>query len=535
MAEKKKTIDLTIVLYKTSVSDYDDTYEKSSSVKIVNIKDTWGFDGRIVYSDSKQALPQWKELIDELSESKIDLSPNVSNRAALIVKIKDRFMAVVFGYGKSLLREEKFERNFGLKAALNMIAPDQMRSVQSAAIEDMVVSTHKQASRRTSQEEFDLNAFSDILRGVTGKPISDNYGNTISGKDTLCVSVPMDIDELGEKLELYLEAYQGTRYKEIGFSWIDNINEIRDPEVKDRLKAVLCQALLKKEIQDLYIAPPDLIEPESIKGFCFTGIGKKQDDANNYLFDPDIAEYVEKLTEKTEKQIIDKLRNDKLLAIDLNDNVLTICNIYSAIVWQCTFQDKTYILWNGAWYLVEDSFVQEVSSFIKKIETNHLSLPQCNSNESEGAYNQRVASNNTDYCLMDKKLARVKDGPKQIESCDLFTKDKQLIHVKKRDSSSQLSHLFSQGRVAAECFLSDEYFRKQVYELAKKKLGKDIFNYKEKPMSNEYEIIYAIIAAKRFLSIDKLPFFSQVNLMLTCQSLDRARFKYSVCFIERIE
>jgi len=93
--------------------------------------------------------------------------------------------------------------------------------------------------------------------------------------------------------------------------------------------------------------------------------------------------------------------------------------------------------------------------------------------------------------------------------------------------------LFSQGRVASECFLSDEYFRKQVYDLVKVKLGTSIFDYKSIPESNEFEIIYAIIAKKSDCSRDKLFFFSKVNLMLTCQSLNRTRFKYSICFIEQ--
>ena len=108
-----------------------------------------------------------------------------------------------------------------------------------------------------------------------------------------------------------------------------------------------------------------------------------------------------------------------------------------------------------------------------------------------------------------------------------------MIHVKKRAHSSQLSHLFSQGRVAAECFLSDETFRKQVYDLVNKKLGNKIFDYKEKPHPNEYEIVYAIVAKKSNCLIEKLPFFSKVNLMLTCQSLERTRFGYSICFIEQ--
>lgn len=535
MSEKKTVVNLNIMLFKETVTDYIDTYENGPDICVVNIKDDIKYDGIIVYSESKHTQPKWKAMLDEIAERKINLSPNTSNKAAVILKIKNRFMAVVMGYGKSLLRADKFERNFGLKAALNMIEEKQMRSIQSAAIEDMIVSTHQQASRRTSQEEFDLNTYSDILRSITGKPYDENLGNTISGKDSLSVAVPMDISELYEKLESYLDAYLDTRYKKIGFKWVDNINEIRDPEIKKELNRVLGEYLLKKDIQNLFITPPDIIDPETIEGFCFSGIGKELKDASNYSFDPDLIEYVEKINKNDPQYVINKIRRDRMMVIDANGAYNDVCSIYSSIVWECTYHGKTYIIWNGAWYYIENYFLNEVNSFISKIPISTLTLPKCNFGESEGNYNEKVANNNNDICLMDRKQIRVKGAPKQLEACDLFTKGKMMIHVKKRESSAQLSHLFSQGRVAAECFLSDEMFRKQVYGLVNKKLGNKIFDYKEKPHSNEYEIVYAIIAKKPYCLVEKLPFFSKVNLMLTCQSLERTRFKYSICFIEQNE
>jgi len=535
MDDKKSVINLNVVLFKETVTDYCEAYEKVPGLRVINIKENIGFEGIIVYCDSKQTQPKWKEMLNEIAENKINISENTSNRAVIIVKIKNRYMAIVFGYGKSLLRADRFERNFGLKAALNMIEQKQMRSVQSAAIEDMIVSTHQQASRRTSQEEFDLNSYSDILRSITGKPYDENLGNTISGKDTLSVAVSMDIRELGEKLEQYLEAYLDNRYKDIGFGWVDNINEIRDPEKKGELNRVLGESLRKKDIHNMFISPPDIIDTETVHGFCFSGISKDLKDESNYSFEPDLLEYVKDFEKKDIQTIIDKIRRDKLMAIDLNGNKKVICNIFSSIVFECNYSGKTYIIWNGAWYCVETNFYKQVNEYVNTIPSSTCSLPKCIYDESEGTYNERISNTNKDICLMDKKQVGVKFGPKKIESCDLFTKDKMMIHVKKRGSSSQLSHLFSQGRVAAECFLSDESFRNQVYNLVKFKLGNEIFNYKEKPQPNEYEIVYAIIAKKSKCSIKELPFFSKVNLMLTCQSLERTRFGYSICFIEQLE
>ena len=96
-----------------------------------------------------------------------------------------------------------------------------------------------------------------------------------------------------------------------------------------------------------------------------------------------------------------------------------------------------------------------------------------------------------------------------------------------------MSHLFAQGKVSAECFISDEQFRKQVAEIANSRFGTPIFDYTQKPSSDEYEVVYAIIDDKESNLVDKLPFFSKVNLMLTAQDLDRMHFKYSVCLVKR--
>ncbi len=135
---------------------------------------------------------------------------------------------------------------------------------------------------------------------------------------------------------------------------------------------------------------------------------------------------------------------------------------------------------------------------------------------------------------MDKKLVSVENGPKKIEACDIFTRDKKMIHVKNKGQSAQLSHLFSQGKVSAECFVSDMTFRKQVFDIAVQKFGVAVFDYTQKPQSDEFEIVYAIIDTKNSAIEEKLPFFSKVNLMLTAQELDRMHFKFSVCFVRKV-
>ena len=71
-----------------------------------------------------------------------------------------------------------------------------------------------------------------------------------------------------------------------------------------------------------------------------------------------------------------------------------------------------------------------------------------------------------------------------------------------------LSHLFSQGLVSGELFLSDQEFRTKLN--GKLPNGYKLENVADKPKSSEYKIMFAIISkSEKDLHI---PFFSKVNI-----------------------
>lgn len=529
----KQVINLTIFLIKDYIQNLRDCIKNPGSLSSSKLKPQFGLDGEIYYCDSNKKLPRWKPFLDELSNEAINITENASNKAIVLVHIQNRIMAIVFGYGRSFLKEECIERNFGLKVALNTINPNKMRSINAATIEDMVVTTQRQASYSTTQDEFGLNVTNDIMKGLTGEPYDPVYGNHISGKDSLVVSVLMEIMELKEKLKLYYDAYKDGRYKRIGFEWVDNIAEIRDSVQSEALDFELATAIENREVDHLHIAPPETTDWDRIIGFCYSGIGKKMDDGDNYNLDLDLTEYVEKF--KPGINVCEKIHRDKLYAMNSDGVPFAICSIYAALVFQTKYEGKNYILCSGTWYYVETSFFEQVNNFIKtKVPISNVVLPDCPSDKDEGAYNEMVADGNVDFCLMDRKLISVENGPKKIEACDIFARDKKLIHVKNKGQSAQLSHLFSQGKVSAECFVSDQTFRRQVSDIITQKFGAKVFDYTQKPQSNEFEIVYAIIDTKNSSIEEKLPFFSKVNLMITAQELDRMHFKFSVCLVHKV-
>ena len=527
---EKQVFNFTIFLLKETVTNVEDCLKNPRTLFSAPIKQEYGLEGKIFYCESIKNVPRWKYYLDEFASTRIDIMSNTSNKAVMIVRVKARFMALTFGYGRSFLNEEYIERNFGLRVSLNTINPNKMRSVNAATIEDMVVNTQRQASYSTTQDQFGLNVTNDIMKGITGEPSSKEIGNHISGKDSLIVSVFMTLSELKTKLELYYKEYLKETYKDNGFDWVDNIAEVRDIKVIESLNNELFDAIRKHQTDNLTIVPPETTDWDHVEGFCYSGMGKTTAKAENYRLDLDPMDYFNSV--RPETNVKNKIKHDKLWAINSDETPFVVSSIYNAIVYQANYKGGNYILSSGSWYQVNNVFFDRVNSFITaSIKMSSIVLPDCATNEKEGDYNERAAKGNADFCLFDKKLTSVEYGPKSIEACDIFTRQKQFIHVKNRGYSAQLSHLFAQGKVSAECFASDKEFRHQVSMRARKSFGTAVFDYKTRPKPDEFEVVYAIIHNNKQDLISHLPFFSKVNLMMTAQELERMHFKYSVCSV----
>ncbi|RYH32843.1 MAG: hypothetical protein EON54_20725 [Alcaligenaceae bacterium] len=147
----------------------------------------------------------------------------------------------------------------------------------------------------------------------------------------------------------------------------------------------------------------------------------------------------------------------------------------------------------------------------------------------------RIA-NQHGYCLLDKKLVKCDKTTTPIELCDLLSPNGHFIHVKHRKGGSAgLSHLFSQGNVAAEVMLGDREFRFQARKVIKAQnpifcaqLPLDGFK------SSAVEIVFAILGDTHADVKTNLPFFSKVNLARVYDDLAGRNYKVSIAGIPKV-
>jgi len=69
-------------------------------------------------------------------------------------------------------------------------------------------------------------------------------------------------------LERFLAAFAQDTYKE-HFSWVDQVNELRDPTQIQRLDAVLTEKIVRREFDRMWLAIPDRVEWEGMSGFKY--------------------------------------------------------------------------------------------------------------------------------------------------------------------------------------------------------------------------------------------------------------------------
>ena len=137
-------------------------------------------------------------------------------------------------------------------------------------------------------------------------------------------------------------------------------------------------------------------------------------------------------------------------------------SLFDCVLWTGDVDGSRYVLTSGDWFELDADFIATVEDYFDKLvaRKSSLKLPAATAlkvpkrSYYELEYNKAAAKKkgltNLDRTSMMKGL-----GATGVEPCDLLhPTGGAFIHVKDGRSSAMLSHLFNQGVVALEGFLS---------------------------------------------------------------------------------
>jgi uncharacterized protein (TIGR04141 family) len=496
-----RTQRLTIRLLKLEVRDPEDAL----LIKLdeVPLKQGFDFSGAVFSKRSQANTPKWLSFINEGTASKVADLKNSQASALLIIKASKRYFAISFGSAWQWLDESKIERRFGLMAALNCISDEKIKAVDAQQIDSLARSTRSQISHSSEISSFGLDIARDLMKAVSGRPSSKAVGTNVMGSDALRISCKIEFSELGSKCTQLLNLSRKETYKG-KYSWIDNIEPVKSNAEKAKLDTLLIERINSRDIDRLYLAAPRIRDLQADDGYKFDF----DDDSGDPRYDLEIDDLMEGISSKLPIDI-NFLKKKKIYVYAGGaDAPIDSFSIYSALVFETPITDRLYCLIDSEWYKVSEKHVKEVDEQLKLISKSTLPLPDALANEKEGDYNIRASRAIGALCL-DKKLVIYGGAQSKIEICDILTKQRDFIHVKRTGGSNVLSHLFNQGVVSGQLLLESPFraLCRNKADRAYQAIFADDFS------ADKTKITYAIISKAAEKLPNNLPFFSKQTLV----------------------
>jgi uncharacterized protein (TIGR04141 family) len=527
--------------------DFDDFVEaEGSGVETSQVAEWPDFSAKaFVLRPQPHRLPWGPFLQSGFPELTVGSSASVS--AVLVIRVGSpaeaaaQWFAFTFGpTGRFLLRRDCFARGYGLRTALNLIYPrsssggPRLRAVQSKRRSEQVVRASAQSSSQADFEMFDINQLRDVLGKAVGVPEAPEWGKRISGSDSLTFDVDVSFDRLGDLCRRIDAAHAQRDYVD-RFAWIDNIQTVTDPHVVDLLTANVLQDLRTRNFDRIDLAPPEIIDWDRVASFRYHFDRRRA--RGGAVLHPDlrIRDYVAGLARLHDMDTLDVdfLRGAYIFAVDGDERDQAKWSVWRCLVAQLEVEGRTYLLDEGEFVEVSSDYLAELNRAISAIPMPSRALPATTVGTVEDAYNRAAADGSPDLLRLDRQTVRIEGRTTPIEICDLLSRSRELIHVKRHLGSSDLSHLFAQGLVSAELLQSSVEFRRaaqqRISEAAAGRAGFD-FVTEDSIVTSGFEVVYAIAARWDGRSMaEALPFFSKINLREVSGNLTARGFKVSLC------
>lgn len=523
MSTSLKKHHISIFLAKDHVSSYSDLIKPDPNWKIEEVILEDNSIAWVTFKVVKKKSPKWTNFFSTIT-SVDKFGKNASTGALLIMEHHDRFFVLPFGTGYHQIRLENIETDFGLKTSLNCIDDECIRCVDKSSLEAQPKDSREQAGNQAKLHFFGIDIERDLLKAVTGKPALSykKLGSRITGRDQVKFAAEVTPNSVTPYFDMLLEAYQSENYKKGSFAWVDHIGLIKDKTRIEELNESLIQKLLANELEKLWLSVPEIINWDTTYGFkYFRQRSPSQHDVN-------ASELLELLNSEEQTITIDLLKRKKILSVDANGEIIHSWPVIRFIYTEIETPTGHYLLNNEKWYKIDNDYAKSIDSYFDSIPRYPITLPSYADN-SETAYNARVANSDHNICLLDRKNIKISTTASPVEPCDLLYCPDTLIHIKRYGGSSVLSHLFNQGLVSGELLKREPEFKKELI----KKLGDDVDKTNLKTKNPPLKIVYGIIS--EYDHPLSLPFFSKVSLKHAVSRLKALEYQVEIAQISVAE
>jgi uncharacterized protein (TIGR04141 family) len=513
MVEPPPTRTVSVYLLRTQVETATDALSVAPErLESHTIK---GLDGAVLYvSRSPARPPKWAEIFEGSAVPQLNLKRPTFG-AVLLLKAGSRRYALTFGTGRHLLAYRSYERNFGLRVALNLVDPDRVRSANSRTFIDSALQVSRQISEPSDITGLEIDVQRDLLTRLEGSVARKELGKRVAGADAARLTRPLEVKQIRAVCSGLYKVSREITYKK-RYEWIDWIQEITNPEEEETLSNEALKLLLEGKVDRFDVYPPEMVSDQVVE------YGTKRSTT--------VMEPTRELLRATIES--SKASNPETLAQFLQTRYIKALNEDGVEIkrwpwWDCLYYEHrgpggTTILDRGVWLRVKRNEAKAIHDYVSAIPSSSLQLPEAERSEIEKHYNARAAASGN-FRLLDRKLIKPIPSESPIEVCDLFSKGGEMVHVKRRKGgSSGLSHLFGQASVSSRMLVTAPAYAPSVREL----LTDWADSLKDPPQPQDHPVVLAVILASEASGegAAALPFFSKVFMRQIVQQIRAMRF-----------
>ena len=388
-------------------------------------------------------------------------------------------------------------------------------------------------------QEFGVDTLRDLARVAGGTPRNVKFASFVAGKDSLSITCKIEPDKIHKKCAEIITMYKQTTYRD-EYAWVDNMRKVEEKVTIEKLDEKIGEAIDKlrsEKHSDLHMTPPEIVHYTEGSTLHYNGFGSHGTSFQSLS----IKDYVNELNRCGFKgDIFEIKQKHRVKAKDGDEDEFSEkWRVYNCFVYEATLgpeaSEEHYVLFAGEWYKVEKSFKKRIEDAFDVIETVEIVGKTTCRNEQELIAD--LEKKRTDLVKLDGEKINPEDVRyANLEPCDFFSDKKDFIHLKDGHSSGPISHLWFQGVVSADAFISDKKFRKELRaKVQKKKPGFESYlpaSGKE-VARGDYRVVYGIMRKPYVGGKVGLPFFSKVSLQAAVESLNRFGIKVAIELIEK--
>lgn len=442
-----------------------------------------------------------------------------------IFKVSERYFAITFGLGCHMINPEAIVQDFGFRVTINAVDPNKISGVESSSFDANQRNTNDQTAMPAGIEHFVIEPDFDILKRLSGKATNRDFANKVSGRKNLRLTSRLSPENLSEKCAQMLDYYESNGYLD-DFEWINNIQLEEDPVNRETLELYLCDYINgrgKFAFEPTLVATaPEWLDDQRVQ--CYQiGTGR-----NAFRF-PELDWNIIRNHVDTINCTIERLKNIKIAVLDDDDITIKEWSLFRCLAFEVNIgdesrpQDEIHTLREGKWYRVCRDYLTKINQIVAGIPKANLPLGEFDEklHQNENGYNRMTAdASPLFYYNLDRDLVR-RGKTTGVEACDLFTRNKQFVHVKRFSGSKSFAHMVAQGLVSGKAFASDRKFQEQLDAKLPERFK---FNASAKaPKPKDYEIVFAY-----FRNQEHLPLFSKIVLASAFRQLRGLGYRISL-------